>query len=33
MSLDEGAKGYDYFKNKRDGCVRTVFQPWRSTTA
>ena len=27
MSLDEGAKGYDYFKNKIDGCVRAVFQP------
>jgi threonine dehydrogenase-like Zn-dependent dehydrogenase len=25
MSLDEGPKGYDYFKNKVDGCVRSVF--------
>jgi hypothetical protein len=27
MPLDEGAKGYDMFKNKIDGCVRAVFQP------
>jgi len=27
MPLDEGAKGYDYFKNKIDGCVRAVLQP------
>lgn len=27
MPLDDGAKGYDYFKNKIDGCVRAVFQP------
>jgi threonine dehydrogenase-like Zn-dependent dehydrogenase len=27
MPLDEGPKGYDYFKNKKDGCVRAVFQP------
>ena len=27
MPLDEGARGYDYFKNKKDGCVRAVFQP------
>jgi threonine dehydrogenase-like Zn-dependent dehydrogenase len=27
MSLDDGAKGYDLFKNKKDGCVRSVFQP------
>ena len=25
MSLDEGPKGYDMFKNKIDGCVRSVF--------
>jgi threonine dehydrogenase-like Zn-dependent dehydrogenase len=25
MSLDDGPKGYDYFKNKFDGCVRSVF--------
>jgi threonine dehydrogenase-like Zn-dependent dehydrogenase len=27
MSLDEGPKGYDMFKNKKDGCVRAVFRP------
>jgi threonine dehydrogenase-like Zn-dependent dehydrogenase len=27
MSLDEGARGYDLFKNKKDDCVRTVFKP------
>lgn len=27
LSLDEGAKGYDLFKHKKDGCVRTVFDP------
>jgi threonine dehydrogenase-like Zn-dependent dehydrogenase len=27
MPLDEGPRGYDYFKNKKDGCVRVVFQP------
>ncbi|HEY4726338.1 MAG TPA: zinc-dependent alcohol dehydrogenase [Actinomycetota bacterium] len=27
MSLDEGPRGYDLFKNKKDGCVRAVFQP------
>jgi threonine dehydrogenase-like Zn-dependent dehydrogenase len=27
MSLDDGPRGYDYFKNKIDGCVRAVFQP------
>jgi threonine dehydrogenase-like Zn-dependent dehydrogenase len=27
MSLDDGARGYDLFKNKQDGCVRAVFQP------
>jgi threonine dehydrogenase-like Zn-dependent dehydrogenase len=26
MPLDEGPRGYDLFKNKRDGCVRAVFQ-------
>ncbi|MGJ6968345.1 zinc-dependent alcohol dehydrogenase [Streptosporangium sp. G11] len=28
MSLDDAPKGYDYFKNKKDGCVRAVFRPW-----
>jgi threonine dehydrogenase-like Zn-dependent dehydrogenase len=27
MSLDEGPRGYDMFKNKEDGCVRAVFEP------
>jgi len=27
MSLDEGPRGYDLFKNKKDGCVRSVFHP------
>ena len=27
MSLDEGPRGYDMFKNKKDGCVRVAFRP------
>jgi threonine dehydrogenase-like Zn-dependent dehydrogenase len=27
MSLDEGPRGYQMFKNKEDGCVRAVFRP------
>ena len=27
MPLDDGPRGYDLFKNKKDGCVRAVFQP------
>jgi threonine dehydrogenase-like Zn-dependent dehydrogenase len=27
LPLDEGAYGYDIFKNKRDNCLRSVFQP------
>ena len=27
MSLDDGAKGYQMFKDKSDGCVRAVFSP------
>jgi threonine dehydrogenase-like Zn-dependent dehydrogenase len=27
MSLADGPKGYDIFKNKEDGCTRTVFVP------
>ena len=27
MSLDEGQRGYDIFKDKTDGCLRTVFIP------
>jgi threonine dehydrogenase-like Zn-dependent dehydrogenase len=25
--LEDGAKGYDLFKHKKDGCVRAVFDP------
>ena len=24
---DDGPRGYDLVKNKKDGCVRSVFQP------
>ena len=27
LPLDEGPRGYDLFKNKKEGCVRAVFQP------
>ncbi|GAA4078084.1 zinc-dependent alcohol dehydrogenase [Actinomadura miaoliensis] len=27
MSLDEAPRGYDMFKNKKNGCVRAVFHP------
>jgi len=27
MTLEEGQLGYDIFKEKQDGCVRTVFTP------
>ena len=27
MPLDEGPRGYHLFKNKKDGCVRSVFHP------
>jgi threonine dehydrogenase-like Zn-dependent dehydrogenase len=27
MTLEDGAKGYDLFKHKKDGCVRVVFTP------
>ncbi len=27
MSLDEGQRGYQLFKDKADGCLRTVFYP------
>lgn len=29
MSLDEGPRGYELFKNKDEGCVRAVFSPQR----
>ncbi|MFC6084579.1 zinc-dependent alcohol dehydrogenase [Sphaerisporangium aureirubrum] len=28
MPLTEAPRGYEMFKNKRDGCVRAVFRPW-----
>jgi hypothetical protein len=27
MPLDEAPRGYDIFKNRRDGCVRVAFRP------
>jgi threonine dehydrogenase-like Zn-dependent dehydrogenase len=27
IPLDEGPRGYDIFKHKKDGCVRAVFRP------
>lgn len=27
MPLDDSPRGYDLFKNKKDGCVRAVFRP------
>jgi threonine dehydrogenase-like Zn-dependent dehydrogenase len=27
MSLEDGARGYEMFKAKEDGCVRAVFRP------
>jgi threonine dehydrogenase-like Zn-dependent dehydrogenase len=27
LTLEDGAKGYDLFKHKKDGCVRVVFTP------
>jgi threonine dehydrogenase-like Zn-dependent dehydrogenase len=27
MSLEEGPRGYELFKHKQDGCVRSVFAP------
>jgi threonine dehydrogenase-like Zn-dependent dehydrogenase len=29
LPLEDGAKGYDLFKHKKDGCVRAVFDPTR----
>ena len=28
FSLEDAPKGYELFKNKREGCVRAVFAPW-----
>jgi threonine dehydrogenase-like Zn-dependent dehydrogenase len=27
MTLEDGAKGYDLFKHRKDGCVPVVFTP------
>jgi threonine dehydrogenase-like Zn-dependent dehydrogenase len=27
MTLEDGARGYDLFKNKKDDCLRSVFAP------
>jgi threonine dehydrogenase-like Zn-dependent dehydrogenase len=27
MGLDEAVRGYEMFKTKEDGCVRSVFRP------
>ena len=27
MPLEQGPRGYDLFKNKKEGCVRAVFMP------
>jgi threonine dehydrogenase-like Zn-dependent dehydrogenase len=27
MPLEDGPKGYDIFKNRKDGCVRVAFRP------
>jgi threonine dehydrogenase-like Zn-dependent dehydrogenase len=27
FSLEDGPRGYDMFKHKKDGCVRAVFAP------
>ena len=32
LSLEDGAKGYDLFKHKKDGCVRAVFHASQPTT-
>ncbi|MEV0346997.1 zinc-dependent alcohol dehydrogenase [Nonomuraea sp. NPDC050680] len=31
LSLEDGPKGYDLFKQKRNGCVRAVFHPAGTT--
>ena len=31
FALEDGAKGYDVFKQKRDGCLRVVFTPQASS--
>lgn len=27
MLLEDGVRAYDFFKNKKDGCIRVVLQP------
>jgi threonine dehydrogenase-like Zn-dependent dehydrogenase len=27
MSVEQGARGYDLFKNKKENCLRAVFSP------
>jgi threonine dehydrogenase-like Zn-dependent dehydrogenase len=27
VSIEDGPKGYQMFKDKEDGCVRAVFRP------
>ncbi|WP_258081021.1 zinc-binding dehydrogenase [Nocardia nova] len=27
LPLEDAVRGYDMFKNKRDGCVRAIFRP------
>jgi threonine dehydrogenase-like Zn-dependent dehydrogenase len=29
MPLSNARHGYDLFKNRKDGCVRAVFEPGR----
>jgi threonine dehydrogenase-like Zn-dependent dehydrogenase len=31
MSLDEAPKGYELFKNKRDGCIKIVLNPQQAS--
>lgn len=33
MPLEEGVRGYDLFKHKKEGCLRSVFEPSRSALA
>jgi threonine dehydrogenase-like Zn-dependent dehydrogenase len=27
LPLEDGVRGYDLFKNKKDGCIRVVLRP------
>jgi len=33
MPLEEGVRGYDLFKHKKEGCLRSVFEPGRRALA